>query len=213
MSGGGAAGASCAIADPPSPTASNKARATRVSRSKWRKARGTTACAASRPNELRPGSAAAARFAPQRRAGRVRRVAEPGIAIALSERRRRRFMSGATADPRAAEYMQAIRQRVCAVCLDSRDDNTCSLTGRICAVEAHLPRLVAALSSVQSTRMDEYAAAIRAQVCSSCEHEDASGRCELRDAAECALQSYLSLVLDAVEEVNERRARQSAASS
>ena len=31
------------------------------------------------------------------------------------------------------------------------------------------------------------------------------GTCDLRDKAACSLDSYLSLVLDAVEEVNERR--------
>jgi hypothetical protein len=102
--------------------------------------------------------------------------------------------------------MDAIRQRVCGVCLDSRDDKSCGLTGRTCAVESHLPGLIQALSSVESVRMEDYAAAIRSQVCSACQHQDAAGHCELRDGGDCALDAYLSLVLDAVEEVNSRRA-------
>jgi hypothetical protein len=109
-------------------------------------------------------------------------------------------------DPRYQEYVSAIRSRVCAVCLDSRDDRTCSLTGRVCAIEGHLPRLVQALSSIDSPRIDDYAAAIRAQVCSECESQDREGRCELREQASCALDAYLLLVLDAVVEVNSRRA-------
>jgi hypothetical protein len=116
-------------------------------------------------------------------------------------------MNAKPIDPQ--EYMDAIRQRVCAVCLDSRDDKSCGLTGRTCAVEGHLPDLVRALSSVESSRMEDYAAAIREQVCSACQHQDVNGRCELRDGGDCALDAYLSLVLDAVEEVNSRRAARS----
>lgn len=108
-------------------------------------------------------------------------------------------------DPRHEEYIAAIRSRVCAVCLDSRDDKTCGLTGRVCAIEGHLPRLLAALSSVESTHLVDYEAAIRAQVCSNCENQDEQGQCALRVDANCALDAYLSLVLDAVEEVNLRR--------
>ena len=119
-------------------------------------------------------------------------------------------MAGASRIDRIAdpvEYREAIRARVCAVCLDSRDDRSCGLSGRDCAIEAHLPRLVGALMSVHSPRVEDYEAAIRAQVCDSCEEQDASGRCTLRDNAECALEAYLSLVLDAVDDVNEARAR------
>ena len=111
-------------------------------------------------------------------------------------------MSAKSVDPRHEKYMQAIRSRVCGVCLDSRDNRSCGLTGRLCAIEGHLPRLVAALSSVESTHLEGYEAAIRAQVCSSCDNQDTQGRCALREDASCALDAYISLVLDAVEEVN-----------
>ena len=113
-------------------------------------------------------------------------------------------------DPRYWDYMEAIRSRVCAVCIDGRDDRSCGLSGRLCAIEAHLPRLVGALSSLESSRMEDYEAAIRAQVCAACEHQDFQGHCALRDKADCALDAYLSLILDAVEEVNTRRAARAA---
>lgn len=116
-------------------------------------------------------------------------------------------MTAEPIDPRYQQFMDAIRSRVCAVCLDSRDDKTCSLSGRVCAIEGHLPSLVAALSSVESPALEDYEAAIRAQVCSRCEEQDARGHCDLRDHGACALDAYLSLVLDAVEEVNLKRAR------
>ena len=103
------------------------------------------------------------------------------------------------------DYREAIRRRVCSVCLDSRDDGTCGLSGRVCALETHLPQLVAILASLESPRLDDYAAAVRAQVCSRCESRQPQGTCQLREAAVCALDAYLPLVLDAVEEVHSRR--------
>ena len=41
-------------------------------------------------------------------------------------------------DDRCAEYREAIRLHVCAVCLDSRDDLSCGLVGRLCPIERHL---------------------------------------------------------------------------
>jgi len=108
-------------------------------------------------------------------------------------------------DPSYRDYMDRIRSRVCAVCLDSRDDKTCSLTKRTCAIEGHLPRLVAALSLIASPHIEEYEAAIRAEVCPGCAEQDAQGHCSLRSDGDCALQAYLPLVLDAVEEVNATR--------
>lgn len=105
------------------------------------------------------------------------------------------------ASPRAQAFWEALREHVCGVCLDQRDDRACGLTRRVCAIDRHLPRLVEVLSQVQSNRMDEYEAAVRAEICSSCPEQGADGRCELREEADCALFAYLPLVLEAIENV------------
>jgi hypothetical protein len=92
------------------------------------------------------------------------------------------------------------------VCLDQRDDGSCGLTHRICAIERHLPRLAEVLSKIQSNRMDEYEAAVRAEICSTCPQQDAGGHCALREEADCALFAYLPLVLEAIESVTEGEA-------
>jgi hypothetical protein len=107
---------------------------------------------------------------------------------------------------REPAYREAIRERVCNVCLDQKDDGSCGLTRRVCAIERHLPRLAETLSAIQSTRMDEYEAAVRAQVCGSCPEQDPGGRCALRADVECALFAYLPLVLEAIEVVNDAEA-------
>ena len=98
-------------------------------------------------------------------------------------------------------YRDAIMRRVCSVCLDQRSDGGCGLAHRTCAIEQHVPRIVNAVLAVTSDRMDEYEAAIRSQVCSQCGLEDSCGHCRLRDRGECALSTYLYLVVEAVEEV------------
>jgi hypothetical protein len=112
----------------------------------------------------------------------------------------------ATTDEIGRQFTEAIRRKVCAVCLDSRDDFSCGLTGRRCALDTHLPQLAEVLSGIKSPRLDEYIAAVRGQICSGCVERAADGRCELRASAACALDAYLPLVVDAIEKVNARRA-------
>ena len=100
-------------------------------------------------------------------------------------------------------YLDAIRSRACTVCLDQRDDGTCRLPhSRVCAIENHLPALVEALLKIDSNRMDEYEQAIRAQVCGTCPAQHDDQRCGYRDKGECALWTYLPLVVDAVFDVH-----------
>ena len=106
-------------------------------------------------------------------------------------------------ESRREAYHEAIRAKVCGVCLDQRDDGTCGLTRRTCAIERHLPRLADVLARVHSTRMEDYEDAVRAQICTACPEPDADGRCALREHADCALLAYLPLVLDAIDSVNE----------
>lgn len=108
--------------------------------------------------------------------------------------------------PRYLAFREAIREHVCGVCLDQRDDGSCGLSHRVCAIERHLPRLAEVLSKIQSSRMDEYEAAVRAEICSTCPQQDAGGHCALRDEADCALFAYLPLVLEAIESVTEGEA-------
>jgi hypothetical protein len=100
-----------------------------------------------------------------------------------------------------AAYHDAIMRRVCSVCLDQRADGTCGLANRTCAIEEHLPLILNAVLSVRSDRMDDYVDAIKTHVCAQCGTEDACGRCRLRDRGECALDTYLYLVVEAIEEV------------
>jgi hypothetical protein len=107
-------------------------------------------------------------------------------------------------------YWLALRERVCSVCLDQRSDGRCGLPkNSVCALQRQLPLLVDTLHSVDSPRMDDYVDAVERNVCTRCPEQDASGQCHGRDTARCALYTYLPLVLDAVDTVDEwqRRAK------
>jgi hypothetical protein len=49
--------------------------------------------------------------------------------------------------------------------------------------------------------MADYVTAIEEQVCRRCPEQDPDGHCARREHGECALSAYLSLVVDAIEEV------------
>jgi hypothetical protein len=107
-----------------------------------------------------------------------------------------------TPDPESP-YWKALREWVCPVCLDRRDDNSCGLPkAQVCALKRHLPAIVEIVQHVRSRRMDEYEAAVRQDVCSTCPEQSSEGVCRRRDHGDCALYTYLSLVLDAIAEVN-----------
>ena len=104
-------------------------------------------------------------------------------------------------------YHEALKERVCGVCLDRKDDGSCDLPeGRTCALELHLPVIIRAVQSVQSDRIEDYANAIRETVCFQCPNQDDdTGRCQFRLHMECALDNFAYLVVEAIEEVDRRQ--------
>jgi len=100
-------------------------------------------------------------------------------------------------------YRDAIRRRVCSVCLDGAEDGACRLAGeRICAIDQNLPQLVEAIRDVRVGREDGYASAVEARVCRHCPRQDPREGCSLRHDGSCALAVYLPLVVEAIEAVD-----------
>ncbi|MBZ5617144.1 MAG: hypothetical protein LAQ69_00225 [Acidobacteriia bacterium] len=54
---------------------------------------------------------------------------------------------------------------------------------------------------MESDDINQYLQAIRRNVCSVCIDQARDGSCETRQRVECALDAYLLLVVDAIEEV------------
>ena len=96
----------------------------------------------------------------------------------------------------------AIRQRICSVCVDRNTGGNCALDASSeCALFDSFPRIVQAVSGVQSELIDDYVAAIRSTVCSECVNQDRNGICNVREEVRCALDRYLLLIVEAIEEV------------
>ncbi len=108
--------------------------------------------------------------------------------------------------PTYEAYLRAIQERVCAVCIDGVFDKDgrlvrCGLPrGRTCHVELYLPQVIDVVRSIDSTRMDAYVDRLRQTVCRVCE-QNVDGDCALRLKAHCALDTYVTLVVGAIEEV------------
>jgi len=105
-------------------------------------------------------------------------------------------------DRSQGELEELVRNRICAVCSDRKTDGTCGLEdpGQ-CALFRLFPQVAEAIRSTNSDRLDDYIEAIRRNVCTVCESQDRDGSCAVRQQVQCALDAYLLLVVEAIEEV------------
>lgn len=104
-------------------------------------------------------------------------------------------------DRSLAELEAIVRNRICKVCTERTVDGTCGLDQpSSCALFRLFPEVARAIQSVNSDDIQEYINAIRQNVCSVCVDAAADGSCETRQEVRCALDAYLLLVVDAIEE-------------
>ena len=98
-----------------------------------------------------------------------------------------------------------VLERICAVCIDRRDDGSCGLdTDLRCSIKLHLPRILQTLGKVSSPRLSDYAERIRSSICAVCEDREPDGSCEVRERVDCPLDTYLMLVVEAIEDLRRR---------
>jgi len=99
------------------------------------------------------------------------------------------------------ELEAILKKRICGVCTDRTIEGDCGREQPSdCALFRLLPQVVNAIRSVDSHDIREYIGAIRRGVCSVCVQEAADGSCKEREQVRCALDAYLLLVVDAIEE-------------
>jgi hypothetical protein len=94
-----------------------------------------------------------------------------------------------------------IRNRICSVCTERTGEGECGLEQpSSCALFQLFPRVAQAIQSVNSDDIQLYIDAIRRDVCSVCQEQALDGACETRRQVNCALDAYLVLVVEAIEE-------------
>jgi len=100
-----------------------------------------------------------------------------------------------------AELEAIVRNRICAVCTDRKANGDCGLKEpSSCALFRLFPQVAEAIQSVRSDDINPYLDAIRRKVCTVCADQASDGSCETRQQVQCALDAYLLLVVDAIEE-------------
>ena len=99
------------------------------------------------------------------------------------------------------ELESIVRNRICKVCTERTVDGLCGLEEPShCALFRLFPQVAQAIQSVQSDDIQQYVEAIRRNVCAVCADQARDGSCETRQQVQCALDAYLLLVVDAIEE-------------
>jgi hypothetical protein len=105
-----------------------------------------------------------------------------------------------------AELETIVRDRICGVCSDRTVDGNCGLEQPSnCALFRLFPQVAKAIQSVHSNDIADYIRAIRANVCSICNEQMPDGSCEMRHHVQCALDAYLLLIVDVIEEATGRK--------
>ena len=104
-------------------------------------------------------------------------------------------------DHTLAELEALVRNRICGVCSDRKMDGACGLEepGQ-CALFRLFPQVAEAIQATNSNDIQDYVEAIRRKVCTVCTEQDSDGSCGVRQEVQCALDAYLLLVVEAIEE-------------
>jgi hypothetical protein len=104
-------------------------------------------------------------------------------------------------DRSLAELEAIVRNRICGICTERTVDGECGLEEpSSCALFRLFPLVAQAIQSVKSDDINQYIGALRRNVCSVCCDQASDGSCETRQQVRCALDAYLLLVVDAIEE-------------
>lgn len=99
------------------------------------------------------------------------------------------------------ELESVVRNRICSICSDRTADGNCGLEEpEGCALFHLFPEVAKAIQATSSDQMADYIVAIRKNVCSVCKERAADGACEVRDQVRCALDAYLLLIVQVIEE-------------
>ena len=98
----------------------------------------------------------------------------------------------------------ALRRQVCSVCVDRNVDGSCDLDAHHeCVLFDRLPQVAKTILLVQSGTIGDYMSAIRENICAQCSHQRLDGSCDKREEVRCALDRYLPLIVDVIEERRE----------
>ena len=100
------------------------------------------------------------------------------------------------------KYLDAIRDNVCSICVDSNDRGDCTLTEKeLCAVEYYLPNIIEVIHNSDADDIHEYYDELKEKICKHCRGEGDKD-CYLREDSNCALDRYFPLIIETIKKVD-----------
>lgn len=100
------------------------------------------------------------------------------------------------------KYLKAIKQNVCSICIDSKENGACTLAKHeTCAIEFYFPQILEIILETKSDYIHEYQSKIHDLICVNCRAQDEKGNCYLHEDANCALDRYLPLIVETIKKV------------
>ena len=105
------------------------------------------------------------------------------------------------------ELEKELQEAICPSCIECNVYGKCDLWDLDgCPISAHFPQLVEVVEAVDSNLVSDYVQPIRDNVCSTCKNILSSeGDCDVRHDGRCALDSYLPLILDVIDDYLDRQ--------
>lgn len=97
-------------------------------------------------------------------------------------------------------HREALRRRVCSICLDADDDGRCTLAGAPCAMFDRYDALTTAVRDLLRRGDSGFLAAIERDVCPGCPQHAPDGACLRREQGRCAVSVYLPLIVEAFQQ-------------
>ena len=99
-------------------------------------------------------------------------------------------------------YIEAIRDTVCAVCVDYKDGKCTLSNNEICAVEFHYKKIVDLVHKMESDDIFGQYEELKNKICSDCRDNTDDGGCSVRKDANCSLDRYFPLIVDTIRKVD-----------
>lgn len=95
-----------------------------------------------------------------------------------------------------------LKEIICPICVERGPKATCNLWDlEECPITLHLPRLVEVVRSVDSDQMSDYVEKVRRDICTTCQSAlSPLDQCDVRNAGHCALDAYLLLVVQIIDD-------------
>ena len=95
------------------------------------------------------------------------------------------------------KYTKAIKDNVCAICVDSDDKGRCTLASdETCAVQRYLPQIVDIIHNSDSDDIQIYKEKVHETICRNCNTQESGGYCHLREDVNCSVDRYFRFIVE-----------------